>query len=340
MTPIEIAASPVRRQTFSGKRIVVTGGAGFLGRYVVEKLKERGCRDITIPRRAAFDLSRWDDIERLFEQSRPHYLLHVAATVDNPVGHRNVATSFYNNVLMTTQLMEAASRHGVEKMICIGSASSYPANAPFPLREHDLFKGLPDASREAHGIAKRLAWVQAKAYRQQYGFQCVFLIPTNFYGPGDNFDPKSSYVIPSLIRKFIEAAESGADHVIIGGTGCATRDFLHVEDVADATVTALERYSGPEAINIGSGVELGIHELARKIARVTGFTGRIQWDPTYPDGPTRRVLDISRAQKELNFKPKKNLNDGLQETVEWYRSVRAGAAHTSGAELKVLAKSI
>jgi GDP-L-fucose synthase len=338
MTGIEIASAP-RRPTFGGKRIVVTGGAGFLGRYVVDKLKERGCREITIPRRSSCDLARWDDIERLFEHARPHLLLHLAATVDNPSGHRNVASSYYNNVLMTTQLMEAASRHGVEKMICIGSASSYPPNAPFPLSENDLFKGLPDASREAHGIAKRLAWIQARAYRQQYGFHCVFLIPTNFYGPGDNFDPKSSYVIPSLIRKFIEANESGSDEVVIGGSGCATRDFLYVDDCAEAIVLALERYSGADAVNLGSGIEVGIHELARKIARATNYSGRILWDPSYPDGPTRRVLDVSRALKEFGFKATKNLADGLAETVDWYRSIRAGADRKT-TEKKVFATSI
>jgi GDP-L-fucose synthase len=337
MTPIEIAASSPRRQTFAAKRIVVTGGAGFLGRYVVDKLKDRGCREITVPRRSSFDLSRWDDIERLFDYARPHLLIHLAATVDSPVGHRNVAASFYNNVMMTTQLMEAASRHGVEKMVCAGSASSYPPNAPFPLQEADLFKGLPDVSREAHGIAKRLAWIQARAYRQQYGFRCIFLIPTNFYGPGDNFDPKSCYVIPSLIRKFVDAAESGADEVVIGGSGCATRDFLHVDDCAEALVLALERYSGGDAINLGSGIEIGIHDLARKIARATGFAGRILWDPTYPDGPTRRVLEVSRAQKEFGFKAKRTLVEGLAETVDWYRSMRASAGSKSS-EKKALAK--
>jgi len=337
MTGIEIAACSPRRQTFAGKRIVVTGGAGFLGRYVIDKLKERGCREITVPRRSSFDLSRWDDIERLFEYARPHLLLHLAATVDSPVGHRNVATSFYNNVMMTTQLMEAASRHGVEKMICTGSASSYPSHAPFPLSEQDLFKGLPDASREAHGIAKRLAWIQARAYRQQYGFRCVFLIPTNFYGPGDNFDPKTCYVIPSLIRKFVEANENGSDEVVIGGSGCATRDFLHVDDCAEAVALALERYSGGDAINLGSGVEIGIHDLARKIARVTGYNGRILWDPTYPDGPTRRVLDVTRAQKEFGFKAVKTLLEGLAETVDWYRAVRA-TAESNSAQTKAFAK--
>jgi GDP-L-fucose synthase len=337
MSALELAG-PARRLTLSAKRIVVTGGAGFLGRYVVEKLATRGCKEISVPRRAAFDLSRWDDIEKLFEQVRPHYLLHLAATVDSPVGHRNVATSFYNNVMMTTQLMEAASRHGVEKMICIGSASSYPANAPFPLREQDLFKGSPDASREAHGIAKRLPLIQAKAYRQQYGFHCVCLIPTNFYGPGDNFEPRTSYVIPSLIRKFVEAQETGKDEVTIGGTGCATRDFLHVDDCAEGIVLALERYSGGDPVNLGSGIEIGIHDLARKIARATEFTGRILWDPNYPDGPTRRVLDVTRAQKEFGFKARKSLMEGLQETVTWYRSARCSAAMER--ETKALAKGI
>jgi GDP-L-fucose synthase len=305
---------------FRGRRIVVTGGAGFLGRVVVGKLRERGCTEIIVPRRATCDLSRWDHIEQMFDKYRPHLLLHLAATVDNPASHRNVAESFYNNVMMTTQLMEASSRHGVEKMICIGSASSYPANAPVPLREQDLFKGLPDPARAIHGIAKRLAFIQGQAYRQQYGFHCVFLIPTNFYGPGDNFEPKTCYVIASLIRKFVHAVETGATEIVIGGTGCVTRDFIHVEDCAEGIVLALEHYSGGDAINLASGVEVPIHELARKIANMTNYTGRIQWDPTYPEGTTRRVLDVTRAQKEFGFRTRRSLNDGLLETVEWYRS--------------------
>jgi GDP-L-fucose synthase len=305
---------------FYGRRILVTGGAGFLGRVVVRKLRERGCREIMVPRRAACDLSRWGDIEQLFDRFRPHLLLHLAATVDNPAGHRDVAESFYNNVMMSMQLMEASSRHGVEKMICIGSASSYPTNAPVPLREQDLFKGLPDPARAVHGIAKRLPFIQAQAYRQQYGFHCVFLIPTNFYGPGDNFDPKTAYVIPSTIRKFVDAADTGASEIVIGGTGCATRDFLHVEDCAEGILLALEHYSGGDAINLGSGAEVPIHELARRIARITGYTGRIQWDPNYPEGTMRRVLDVTRAQKEFGFRARRGLADGLLETIEWYRS--------------------
>jgi GDP-L-fucose synthase len=222
--------------------------------------------------------------------------------------------------MMTTQLMEASSQHGVEKMTCIGSASSYPANAPAPLREQDLFKGLPDPARAIHGIVKRLPFIQARAYRRQYGFHCVFLIPTNCFGPGDNFEPKSSYVTASLIRKFVQAADTGATEIVIGGTGCATREFIHVEDCAEGIVLALEHYSGGDAVNLGSGIGLPIHELARKIAHVTGYTGRIQWDPSYPEGTTRRVLDVARAQKEFGFRARRGLTDGLVETVEWYRA--------------------
>ena len=329
---------PLTPGVFQTKRVVVTGGAGFLGSVVVRKLRELGCREITVPRRATCDLSRWDHIEQLFDKARPHFLLHLAATVDNPASHRDVAESFYNNVMMGMQLMEAASRHGVAKMIFIGSASSYPANAPVPLREQDLFKGLPDPARVVHGIAKRLPFIQAQAYRQQYGFHCVFLIPTNFYGPGDNFDPKTCFVIPSLINKFAQAVETGASEVFIGGTGCATRDFLHVDDCAEAILLALEHYSGGEAANLGSGAEVAIHELARKIARITGYSGRIQWDSSYPEGAPRRVMDVTRAQKEFGFRARRSLTDGLQETVEWYRSTRTRSP--MAAEKNALAQSI
>jgi GDP-L-fucose synthase len=234
---------------FHGRRIAVSGGPGSLGRVVVRKLHERGCTDLTVPRRATCDLSRWDHIEQFFDKCRLHLLLHLAATVDNPASHRDVAESFYNNAMMAMQVIEASSRHGVEKMICIGSASSYPANALVPLREQDLFKGLPDPARAVRGIAKRLPLIQAQAYRQQHGFHCVFLIPTNFYGPGDNFEPKTSYVIASLIRKFVNAVDTGATEIVIGGIGCATRDFIHVEDCAEGILLALEHYRSGDAVN-------------------------------------------------------------------------------------------
>jgi GDP-L-fucose synthase len=308
----------------AGKKIVVTGGAGFLGRVVVAKLRERGCgsRDIFVPRRAQMDLTKAEDVARMFDEAQPQIVIHLAATVANQRGRGTAAESFCNNVLMSTQLMEAAARRGVEKMVCLGSASSYPANASMPLRESDLFNGLPEASRAAHGIAKRLPWIHAQACRQQYGLRCIFLVPTNFYGPGDNFEEETSYVIPSLVRKFVEAAEAGAEEVVVRGTGCATRDFLHVEDCAEGIVLALEKYNGAEPVNLGSGTEVGIHEVARRVARLAGFEGRTLWDANYPDGPLRRVLDISRAQREFGFRARRNLPDGLAETIEWYRQER------------------
>jgi GDP-L-fucose synthase len=321
MSPLD--ANSRSMGVFHGRRILVTGGAGFLGRVVVRKLRERGCRDITVPRRATCDLSRFDHLEKLFDEARPQLLLHLAASVASPTTHRDVAESFYNNVMMSTQLIEGASRHGVEKMIYLGSASSYPATAPIPLREQDLFKGLPAVGRAEHGVAKRLPLIQAQAYRQQYGFRCVCLIPTNFYGPGDNFAPRTSFIIPSLIRRFLEAVETGVEEIVIGGTGCATRDFIHVEDCAEGILLALEHYHGVDAVNIGTGSEVAIHELARRIALLTRYTGKIQWDPAYPEGTLRRVLDVTRAQKEFGFRARRSLPEGLFETIEWYRSSKS-----------------
>src|SRR5580704_4909901 len=236
--------------SLAGKKIVVTGGAGFLGRVVVGKLRERGCTEVIVPRRAETDLTRGEDVERMFSEAEPQILIHLAATVANAAGRGNAAECFCANVLMSTQLMEAAAKRGIEKMVCVGSASSYPANASLPLRESDLFGGLPEASRVAHGVAKRLGWIQAQACRQQYGLRTIFLIPTNFYGPGDNFGEETSFVIPSLVRKFVEAAEAGAEEVTLRGTGCATRDFLHVEDCAEGILMALEKYTGAGPVNL------------------------------------------------------------------------------------------
>lgn len=304
------------------KRIVVTGGAGFLGSVVVGKLRERGCGEIVVPRRAQCDLSSRSDVLHLLNETRPHVILHLAASVNNPAERGDAAASFSNNVLMTAQLIDEAWRHGVSKMLCLGSASSYPAAAPAPLREDDLFAGLPEYSRVAHGIAKRLPIIQAQAYRKQYGFNCICLIPTNFYGPGDNFDPETSYVIPSLIGKFVTAAENEAPEVALGGSGEPTRDFLHVEDCAEGILLATEKYDGADPVNLGSGSETSIDDLARKIASLAGYTGRVSWGRRHPDGPMRRVLDITRAHREFSFAPKRNLEDGLRETMKWYRTMR------------------
>jgi GDP-L-fucose synthase len=313
-------------ESLAGRTVVVTGGAGFLGRAVVRQLGEWKCREIIVPRRASCDLRRGEDIARLLDTARPDFLLHLAATVDNSAGGAEVAASFCDNVLMSTQLINAAAQRGLKKMICLGSASSYPACAPMPLREQDLFNGLPEASRAAHGVTKRLPLIHAQACRQQYGLRCVFLIPTNFYGPGDNFDARTSYVIPSLIRRFFEAAESRAPEVVLRGTGCATRDFLHVEDCAAGILLALERYDSPEPVNLGSGAEIAIDELAERVAGLVGYAGRVVWDAKYPDGPVRRVLDITRAKAGFGFRAQRGLQDGLRETIAWYRSTRSRSA--------------
>lgn len=314
------------------KRIVVAGGGGFLGSVVVRKLRERGCPEIIVPRRAQCDLSRRSDVLHLLNHAQPEIILHLAATVDNPAERGDAAASFSNNVLMTTQLIDAASRHGVEKMVCLGSASSYPAAAPVPLCEDDLFTGLPESSRVAHGIAKRLPVIQAQTYRRQYGFNCICLIPTNFYGPGDNFDPETCYVIPSLIRKFTTAAETRSSEIALAGSGAPTRDFLHVDDCAEGILLAVEHYNGSEPVNLGSGTEVRIEEVAHKIARLAGYSGHVSWNRTRPDGPMRRVLDITRARREFSFTPKRNLEDGLRETLDWYRTMQRAHAYADQAE--------
>jgi len=303
------------------KRVVITGSGGLLGRAVARRLFEQGYRQIDVPRGATGNLSRGEEVARVFHEAQPEILVHFAG--DDGWGRCNVAEELYKRALENTHLIETACRRGVEKMVCVGSGAAYPANAPAPLRERDLFNGLPDPAAAIGGAVERLAFVQVQACREQYGFQCIFLIPANCYGPRDNFDPETRALVPQLIRKFVEAAETGAREVTLAGTGSATREFLHVEDCAEGIRLALERYSGAEAVNIGSGSEVGIHELARRIARLAGYSGQILWDATQPDGPARRVLDPSRAAREFGFRARKTLQDGLYETVEWYRSMHA-----------------
>lgn len=302
------------------KRILVTGGAGFLGQAVVRKLRQRGCEQIIVPRRATCDLSKWTDTAKVFAKARPHLVLHLAASDDHPSNGGNPAESFYRNVLASTHVIEAAYQQGVIKLVCIGCESSYSPQAPVPMREETLFSGLPDGPRVAYGIAKRLPLIQAQVYRRQHGFRSIFLVPTNLFGPGDCFEPDGASIIGALTRRMVEAADSNATEIVIGGSGSVTRDFLFVDDCADGILLALERYDAPEALNLGSGAEIGIHEVVRRIASLAGYAGRIRWDASQPEGPRRRVLDIRRAQRTIGYAPRHQLQEALSETVEWYRA--------------------
>jgi GDP-L-fucose synthase len=301
------------------KRIVVTGGAGFFGGYVVRRLQSLGCHDVFVVRRADYDLTRGDDVVRMYEDARPEVVIHMAAKVSG-IGYimERPAEFFYDNLMMGVQVMEQGRRHGVEKLVAITTVCSYPKDAPVPFREEDLWRGYPEETNAPYGLAKKMFIVQAQAYRQQYGFNAICLLPANLYGPGDNFDPDSSHVIPALIRKCLEAVEKGLDTIEVWGTGSASREFLFVEDAAEAVVLATERYNGAEPINIGAGHEVTIRKLAEVIVELTGFQGRIAWDPSKPDGQPRRCLDTSKAEREFGFKAKTPLEVGLRNTIRWY----------------------
>ncbi len=309
---------------WTAKRVVVTGGAGFLGSHVVEKLRERGCRYVFVPRSAVYDLREKEDIVRLLAETVPDIVIHLAARVGGiGANRREPGRFFYENAIMGLQLMEQARRFGVEKFVVVGTVCSYPKHTPVPFREEDLWNGYPEETNAAYGLAKKMLIVQAQAYRQQYGFNAISLLPVNLYGPRDNFDPETSHVIPALIRKCFEAMEEGRDHIVVWGTGRASREFLYVEDAAEAIVLATERYDKPEPVNIGSGMEITIRELCAVIMRLTGFQGRVVWDPSKPDGQPRRCLDTSRAECEFGFRARTPLLEGLRRTIAWYRAHRA-----------------
>jgi GDP-L-fucose synthase len=308
---------------WDGKRVVVTGGAGFLGAFVVEELREHGCPEPFVPRSREYDLRREAGIARMFAEARPDLVIHLAAVVGGIGANReNPGRFFYDNLIMGAQLVEHARLAGVAKFVAIGTVCSYPKFAPVPFREEDLWNGYPEETNAPYGLAKKMLLVQAQAYREQYGFNAVFLLPVNLYGPRDNFDPRSSHVIPALIRKCVEAVEAGAPEIVVWGTGGATREFLYVEDAAEAIVLAAERYDGSEPVNLGTGVEISIKELVGLIARHTGFTGRIVWDASKPDGQPRRMLDTARAAKGFGFVAKTSFEEGLGKTIDWYRRAR------------------
>jgi GDP-L-fucose synthase len=311
------------------KRICITGGAGFLGSHLVEALGRRGCREIVVPRRREYDLTTAEAVERLFGDARPQVLFHLAAVVGGIGANRaQPGRFFYENAIMGIQLIEAARRHGVEKVLVAGTICSYPKFAPVPFREESLWEGYPEETNAPYGIAKKALLVQCQAYREQYGLNAVFLMPVNLYGPRDNFDLESSHVIPALIRKCLEAQERGEKTLVAWGDGSPTREFLYVEDCVEGLVLAAERYDGAEPVNLGTGEEIAIRDLAALVAELTGFTGEILWDASRPNGQPRRRLDTARAKKLFGFTARMPLREGIAQTIAWYRS--ALALHATG----------
>jgi GDP-L-fucose synthase len=307
--------------SLQGKRIAVTGGGGFLGSVVVAKLRERGCKDIFVVRKRDYDLVKASDVERLYADARPEVVIHLAAVVGGIGANReNPGRYFYENIMMGVQLIEGARLNRVEKFIQIGTICAYPKFTPVPFKEDDLWNGYPEETNAPYGVAKKALLVQCQAYRDQYGFNGIYLLPVNLYGPKDNFDPNTSHVIPALIKKFLVAEERGEPEVEVWGTGAATREFLYVDDAAEGIVLAAEKYDGREPVNLGSGMEISIKELAELIKRETGYKGRLVWDTSKPDGQPRRALDVTRAEELFGFKARVDFVEGLRRTIEWYRS--------------------
>ena len=316
----------MREFELRGKRVLVTGGGGFLGSHIVDRLRTLGCEHISAPRRSEFDLTRGEHVRWLFESSRPEVVIHAAAVVGGIGANRDhPGRFFYENALMGLQVIEACRTFRVAKTVVLGTVCSYPKQTAVPFREDDLWNGYPEGSNAAYGIAKKALLVQCQAYREEYGMNAIFLMPSNLYGPRDNFDLRTCHVIPALIRRFVEAQLQRAAAVELWGSGQPTRDFLHVTDAAEGILMAAEGYTGAQPVNLGSGQEVSIRVLAYKIAALVGFEGAVKWDTTQPDGQERRRLDVSRAEREFGFRARTQLDDGLRSTFEWYTRMRAQA---------------
>ena len=302
------------------KRVMVTGGRGFLGKYIVRMLEEMNCPGIGIPELPGYDLRKREDIIRAYEECKPDIVIHLAAKVGGIGANRErPGEFFYDNLIMGIQLMEEARLKGVKKFVALGTICCYPKHTPVPFKEEDVWNGYPEETNAPYGLAKKMLLVQAQSYRQQYGFNSVFLMPVNLYGPGDNFDPATSHVIPALIKKCVDAAREKKDKITVWGTGKASREFLYVEDAARGILLAAERYDKPDAVNLGTGSEITIKKLAGLITGLTGFKGRIEWDASKPDGQPRRCLDTSRAKKEFGFQARVSFKEGLKQMIDWYK---------------------
>jgi len=306
---------------WNARRICVTGGAGFLGSFVIEKLRQRGAQDIFIPQYERYDLVQQEAVKRMLDDACPDVIIHLAAHVGGIGANReHPAEFFYDNLMMGVQLMHEAWKRGVEKFVSIGTVCAYPKYTPVPFHEDDLWNGYPEETNAPYGLAKKMLLVQSQAYRQQYNFNGIFLLPVNLYGPRDNFDPRSSHVIPAMIRKVLEARDAGQEEVVLWGDGTPTREFIYVQDAAEGILLATEKYNGAEPVNLGSGYEISIKDLAGLIGRLIGFKGRFVWDTTKPNGQPRRALDISRAEKLFGFRAKTDFEEGLRRTIEWYQT--------------------
>ena len=302
------------------KRICVTGGAGFLGSFVLDALKKRGASDVFVPRIEEYDLVNPKDIQRLLDLSQPVIIIHLAALAGGIGANRaRPADFFYHNLIMGVQLIHEAWKRNVDKFVAIGTVCAYPKFTPVPFKEENLWAGYPEETNAPYGLAKKMLLVQAQAYREQYGFNAIYLLPVNLYGPRDNFNLETSHVIPALVRKCIEAQERGDNEVVLWGDGSPTREFLYAGDAADGILTATEFYNGSEPVNIGSGQEISIKDLAEKIAHLTGFNGKLVWDTTKPNGQPRRALDTSRATDYFGWQASTHFEEGLQQTIAWYK---------------------
>ncbi|MBS0153163.1 MAG: GDP-L-fucose synthase [Nitrospira sp.] len=306
---------------WSDKRVVVTGGAGFLGSFVVDQLRAKGCQQLVVPRSQEYDLVEMDAVKKLYHDTRPDVVIHLAARVGGiGANQANPGRFFYDNLMMGTQLIEIGRQEGLKKFIATGTICAYPKFAPIPFKEDDIWNGYPEETNAPYGLAKKMMLAQSQAYRDQYGFNSIVLFPVNLYGPRDNFDLQTSHVIPALIRKCVSAKEEGRTAITLWGDGAPTREFLYVEDAAEGIVLAAEHYDGSLPVNLGTGEEISIRDLAKLIAEEVGFAGQIQWDATKPNGQPRRCLDVSRAKQLFGFQAKHGLRDGVKKTVQWFQS--------------------